>query len=477
MENDIINEKKELFSEIISYLKRIFQNYQISDIIRFLNNEGIEFLKKYDHHSISEETFNICIKYNSGLINFLKGIMQIDLFLAIDNFDKLSPILLRNYDLAALFLREETFEKIGYFRLNQYFEIINFFQSKKLYAELIEHLLLKIVKYCDELVAKVTEDNVLQSEIHIKTIINFLHEIKDSRVNKYENKIEWLEEIKNKYFKKHGHIFSADIDISNTMQFLKDENIDWKSKILTLTHRKNPVSGNIEHYYNIVGEVPQSIIDFISTSISIDDYFTISKQQSLAFYDKIHLTIFEYYFREERIEDFFSMLIGLLEGICSFYNIDFKKNEFNIDIEILLQYCFIIFQASKDKNDALLKGMSYSITVFTCSMIEKLLRLLYKEQKKDLYLSIDWFSLGHLLDTSNEDNKTIIDLLSFHQVKFLEYYLLRNKTSKIGLNYRNNFAHYKNIKTDDFNYAIVKHIILLYLGIVNSLFVNTTKQL
>ena len=58
-----------------------------------------------------------------------------------------------------------------------------------------------------------------------------------------------------------------------------------------------------------------------------------------------------------------------------------------------------------------------------------------------------------------------------HNVKIMSYYLLQNENN-IGHNYRNNFAHYKNIKTKDMNLGKVLKITQIFLCIINELLVK-----
>ena len=128
-----------------------------------------------------------------------------------------------------------------------------------------------------------------------------------------------------------------------------------------------------------------------------------------------------------------------------------------------------LFYAFETKNDYLIKGLCFSVSMFEMALIEKILRNIFIVVNKDTYIKNDWSSLGNLL---NDKNQTMVELLGIDNVKILSYFLI--KCNNIGFNYRNNFAHYKNIKSEDFNYGTILKINQILICIINQLSLNIT---
>lgn len=104
--------------------------------------------------------------------------------------------------------------------------------------------------------------------------------------------------------------------------------------------------------------------------------------------------------------------------------------------------------------------------MFECALIEKLLRNLYKNQNPDLYIKTDWCSLGQLL---NPKDKTMLKFFNTDEIKVFRYYLVDGYNGKVGYNHRNNYAHYKNIKTKDMQFGISLKIMHILLTIINDI--------
>ena len=197
-----------------------------------------------------------------------------------------------------------------------------------------------------------------------------------------------------------------------------------------------------------------------------DDYFTLTKQQILNISDNIYLNILHYYVNPSKIQEFISMVATKVKKICEYFKMDYTELEFESDFNILLNLYISLFNADKKQNEHLSNGLNYSIIMFECALIEKLLRSLYKNQNQELYIKLDWCSLGNLL---NPEDKTMLTFFSYDEIKIFRYYLVDGYNGKVGYNYRNNFAHYKNIKIQDMHFGISLKIMHILLTIINDI--------
>ena len=68
-----------------------------------------------------------------------------------------------------------------------------------------------------------------------------------------------------------------------------------------------------------------------------------------------------------------------------------------------------------------------------------------------------------------EKNETVVKYLGIDNVKVFQYYLIKGNRFEIGYNYRNNFAHYRNIKVKDIQYGVTLKVLQLFLMMINTI--------
>lgn len=468
IEDIISQEYKKEFEDIIAFITENLKKYKSNYVITFLQDKAIDLINESKYNIISN-VFDLAFEYHSACQDILMYIAQNKLYLIINNFEDIKKIVLKYPNICLEILSEKHFDEIKNYMLKGYFKVLKYFINKKLYLTEIDKILKFISKYAEDIFNKINKDNALQFEIIYKEILEFLKDIKYNDYIKMEKNLPKLEEFMQEYLNTHGHEFSYEIPLQKLLEPFKKDNISLQEKVLALTHLRNK-EGTLESYYTTVAKITHKSIteQLCSTSTPFDDYLTITKQQTLDLYDYTYLTCLQYFINKNRIKDFISILSALTKSVCVYYKLDFEELEFEIDYNILLNMYMELFSSYEVKNDFLVKGLSYSISMYIMALIEKLLRNLYIEKNIEIYVKNDWSSLGNLL---NENNKTIVDLIGIDNVKIISYYLIKYN-GKFGFNYRNNFAHYKNISTKDMNHHTVLKTTQILLCIVNELTLN-----
>lgn len=471
IESSILESYKEKFNTCINLIKQYYSKYDNKAIINYLQDNAITLLetKKYN---IITEVFDLCFKFHTACQKVIMYIAKNKTYLILNNFDNIKNIILKYDDICKEIFEKRHFHDFKQGMLKSYFTIIKFFIGKKQYNELINEIIVEIIKFSDEIFNNINEDNYLQHEFVYKDIYEFLKSIKHNDYLVLEKNLSKLDDIKNKYITKHGHEFSFEIPVNKLLEPFKDDKISLQAKFLQLTHMLNKDTKKIESIFtNIVHTSTPSLVDSVcSTSTPTDEYFTFSLQNTLNMIDYCYFPCLQYYICKERINDLISIMATMTQKVFEYYKLDFKELELDIDFNIVLNMLNHLFYAFETKNDYLIKGLCFSVSMFEMALIEKILRNLFIVVNKETYIKNDWSSLGNLL---NEKNQTMVELLGIDNVKVLSYFLI--KCNNIGFNYRNNFAHYKNIKSEDFNYSTILKINQILICIINQLSLNITE--
>ncbi len=467
---DYVNEEyKDKFNEIVDFIIQIKSKIKPSTYIQYLKIE-YESVLKLDNYSLCEEVFALAFKYHSGLSNLIKYFIDNYFYMILDNLENIQNVILSSDDYLDLLLEEKHFEDVKNYRLNEYFGMLKLLISKNVQKDKVNSLVNLVIEYGTKTYNLINEDNAIQYDHIVKSVATFLKEIKHKAANNFIDYCNSLEVAMNKYIEKHGHSFSYQIPIEELRKPLENEKMPWNFKMLMLTHVRDKNSKWVSYHEFVMKETKRSLTDDLCSSTAPhNSYFTLTKQQTLGLYDQTFLLLLQHYVNKEKIQEFISMLGSLLNFVCDHLNIEFKENDFEDDLNVLLNELLVLFKVSEDKNEFALIGLNYGLTMFIIGLVEKFLRVLYKVHNTDKYVNIDFYNLGDLL---NEQNETIVKLLGIDNVKVLQYYLVKGNKFEVGYNYRNNFAHYRNIKPKDMHYGITLKVLQIFLMIINTLIIK-----
>lgn len=472
VKDSILDQYKEKFNSCISLINQFYSKYDNkSRLIKYLQKDAINLLET-EKQNIRKEVSDLCFRYHTACQEVIGYIAKSKTYLIINNFDNVKDIILKYDDVCKELLDKKHFHEFKQSMLKKYFPVVKFFIDKQKHKHLTDEIIDEIIKYSSEIFNTINDNNYLHYEILYSDIYQFLKSIKRSEYVSLEENLSGFDDIKNSYFLKHGQEISFQIPIEELLSPFKNDKISLPLKFLQLTHIYNKFTREFESIFtNIVHEREPHLVDAIcSTSMPIDDYFTISLQDDLRMMDYCYITCLQYFMCKERIGDLIAIMAAITQKICEYYKLDFKELELETDFNILLNMFNVLFSSNETKNEFLVKGLCFSISMFEMALIEKVLRNIYIVLNDENYIKNDWASLGHLL---NVDNQTMVNLLGLDNVKMLSYYLIKCKD--IGYNYRNNFAHYKNIKSDDFNYATTLKITQILICIINQLSLNVKE--
>ena len=214
-----------------------------------------------------------------------------------------------------------------------------------------------------------------------------------------------------------------------------------------------------------------SLVDVFRNNIPHNDYFTTSKIEKLQQTVSIYIIVLNHYIsKPERQKFVFTYIKSVIGSVCNKLGIDYLENGLPNDIEIIEAAFYnsfeIVSKNQSQEKQIILQLLCYSLISYICSFIEKLLREVFiKENQEQMFIDVNSLTLGDLL---NINNKVMVEILGYEQVRCLIYFLHMDN-NEVGENIRNRFAHFNGVTPKDFQPNTVIKVLWLLLGIVNSL--------
>lgn len=467
------NNYQEKFKELISKIESKYKNIGIGNIIRLINT-NIEnvFRKKKEFFGIVDITLDLCIKYQKGISNdvFLYIIENYS-YLIFDNYDKLQKKIENQEVLFERLFSRDIIEKSLRYRLDKIADIISFIYNNCKKDHLYKYLdvaITTIIDHGESIMNILNIDNIMDHYNTIKEIYNLLKAIRHIKGNEFEKYVEISNNILHQYLEQKGQYFSYNIPVYDIITLLKKDDIPWLLKPLILTHSYNKECNKVVNNLNKQLNNEPSLVDFVSTNIDTDDYFTFSHQQYLDIQMTIGTAvIFSILSDNELFNESFNWYVAYLSFICE--QLKYDKDDILTDIELLYHMLRIIFSNMKDLNKRQMQSLCYGASMYICAFTEKILRITYKYMKQEEeYIPSDIIeTMGNYLST---DNKVIKEILGEYQIHHLQFYFLTTRVTRIGRNYRNKLAHWCDIDKEELSPQLVCHLFYLMINVINSIF-------
>ena len=176
---------------------------------------------------------------------------------------------------------------------------------------------------------------------------------------------------------------------------------------------------------------------------------------------KFHAILFD----DDAFDDYSELVRSEIKVIAG--ELDQSENGLEKDTAFLFGMLDDVRDASnhsREQNEA----SCYGSSMFICSFIEKLLRVVYARMAPDEQYISDAVTLGDLL---NKDNKSMISLLGKEHLLSIGYFLIKTPQTNIGCNCRNALAHwFPEIKPAMMNSSLASTLLWLFTDVLNSVF-------
>lgn len=477
------SKNQEIMRGIIDGLKGIYNKIDFGKQIKFINTNIEEIFSNIeDYYDIGKVTLEKIISFQSGIDEeVFIYLIRNHFFIVIDNYENLQKTIEKNEKIARVFFDENILRKNIIYRLEVICDIVISVSRRKGkgFQNLLQNAVKIILDYGEEVIDKLNENNIMRHHNIVKCIYRFTQELKLLEANKFEKYMEEADKLLGDHLNENGLTIELDSKLQDSIKELIDErikdlksDISWQLKLLILTHEKS--IGNMD---SILNQPPKreeaSILDYVSTNIDTDEYFTFSHRDRLEISMRLGSTILYKALRDKKAFD---------ELHSSFYMaFNYITDELSYDREDILDDLGLLFvileklfieSENVDKYDR--QSQSYGLSMFICALTEKILRITYKYiQQDEEYVSSQRGTMGSYI---NPNNKVMSRVLGDYQIKHLQFYFLQTDDSKIGFNYRNKLAHWNGIFNNECNEILVCRLFFLFLNVFNSILCYLFKE-
>ena len=458
-------DKADLLSNLLKDAMPLHES-RIHDAIEFTNGHASEIFA-------SPEQDEFGLRYAAAdFITFFQKKIQPRVFeclcqgspgIAVNYFERLQNVFDRNPALFSLLFPSGHLEDIKSLGLKSVLEIWGNKYGNQQYRQRIDSLLDVFCKDVWSLPIDKHEGlHILETAAVLKTVNSFLVKIKSPEANGLSEKVKKAEDLAWECLQHSEDCTNLSIKIpAFPIEKWKAE-VNGRAKLLLLTHRQDPAGGR--KYESLLSMKHE--FSLVDVQFPAGEFLTTFQQNRLLFWAfaetlKFHAILFD--------DDAFDAYSELVRSEVKFIEeqLDQTENGLEKDAAFLLGMLDDV-RGTSHSSAGQNEESCYGSSMFICSFIEKLLRVVYARMAPDEQYISDAVTLGDLL---NKDNKSMVSLLGKEHLLSIGYFLIKTPQTNIGCNCRNALAHwFPEINPAMMNSSLVSTLLWLFTDVVNSVF-------
>ena len=467
------DEDKQIILQISDLAKQRCDNIDNGAIIRFINKNYKNIFSEENHkYSLPQVTLSIIIPFQAGIRReVFEHLANNYNYLLLQKFQDFQKRFESDPQLFEMLFHKKNLEEVQELRLDCVFPIFVSIwngkntELKEIVKPIVDRVISDMECRIDDLSSIELRELFIMEQL-FQQVCDFIKKIKHPKANKFCELSYQIEEKVSEELKTHGHRVRHKIPVDEIINRIKCIS-NWEQKMLLLTHeiRQENKAITAASRLAIPSSGKQHLVDFASSNIPSDEYFTHSHQSLLyQFLSVGSATISAMWHDEELFPNCLGWYVYFLNFISN--KIELSSN-LGDDIELLyIMLQPVILSDDEDKRD--LSPLCYGTGMFICALIEKLLRSVYIWLQKDhMYVPISSATMGSLL---SPDNKDMENIFGRDHLMNLSFFLSTVGEKKIGLNIRNSLAHWTELDSRNLNSMMVARLMYLYTDIVNTLF-------
>lgn len=443
------------------------------ELIQFINESFQNiFAPEFHRYALPKITLTYIILFQKGIdIKVFEFLCRAYNFLVLDKYQDFQKIFDKNiYLFEKLFLRRNLAE-VRELRFESVFPVFEMVLNGKneVLKKFVADIINTIIQDFEKIFPKVSFDdsrNVLIVERECSYIYNFLRKIKHPKANLFREYQYQINDLISKNLDLNGASFAYEIPVGEIISYIKSLP-KWETKMLMITHQMKEENGEIICISRLgcPSKGKQGLIDMVSSNLPSDDYYTHSHQNWLKISMAVGAATISAMWEDP---DLFPECMNWYAASLAFIDDHIDSIEkLSEDIEMLaVMLQPVIFSRNPDQKE--LSPLCYGVAMFTCALIEKILRVIYIHLLKDkMYIPLTNATLGTLLSARNQE---MIKIFGEDHLKNIIYFLNTVGDKKIGWNYRNLLAHWVELKKSNINSMLVAQLLYLYTDIINTVF-------
>ncbi len=467
---------QEIIRKLVFDAKSILEKISTGDLIRFINSN---YYKLFDENLYTYDvpflTLEIIVKYIKGIDNsVIEFLIDNHNYMIINNFDKFEKWFEKNPECFNKLFPTGKIKHYDMIHLDVVLDIWKHIYNKE--KSNLKRFLNKNIKemYDDveQLAKSSTSESIMRDETIIRIFNLFLISIRSPLANSFSDYVNTSKALLSDYIKKNGHIFKYEVPVKEIIEHWK-KIPDWQTRLLYITHEPVEENNNkdIVSKFSLIKHRNGHFVDFGSSNVRHNKYFTISFQEELKIHMDCNSAIFHgFLFDNVLLEEYIASVLSVTKYM--------EKNIYgeNIleDTEFLFYNINLLASNITNPDEETIQVLCYSASMYICSLSEKLLRVFYKYLEKDVrYIPVEKATLGDLLTINNEPLKKVF---GEKHIKILAYYLLKDKPNDVGHNLRNSLAHWSGLSKNNMNVSLVEHLLYIYTDILNTIFLYFLKE-
>ncbi len=474
-------EHKKIMTKLSEDAKNAVSDIEVGDVIKYINTNYQDiFDKEKTSHDMQFITIDIIAKYSNGINRDVFVYLSKEYgYLLLQSYDKFEKVFEQYPDVFSAIYTSGQLAEVESLGLETTLDIWNRILHK-------EHSTIKtrVIDLVDvlsedikELCGQATDGNTMRDIMIVDNIArklhSFLQRIQSPKANDFNKYAKAVAELLEKRINEEGQSFEFEIPVNEIID--KWKTIEkWEMRLLSISHILKAEEDSISCISQLSKqpEGKHSIIDDVSTNIPTDEYFTMSHQQMISCIASIGTGTIIGILRDQAcLIEYLNCVASAVVIISECMNVEGEHLRQDMDmLSAMVQ--LIVNNPEMDKNA--MAGVCYGALMFICAFIEKILRLYYIFLvKDDMYIPIKKTTLGELLVTKNT---YMVEAFGENHIRHLAFFLQQSAPANVGLNYRNELAHWIDIAPMDMTRSLLAEMLWLFTDVINTVFWNLTYK-
>lgn len=475
------NENAE-FEKFINACKQIYDKYAVGDLVKYIQkdyttiynykdyNNPLGFdLKTYTSDFIAEHFNSFDGKITTYVINKYT-------YNVIDSFEKWYKYFLKRPERLQILFSERNIDKVLNKRVQELVSIIEALYRNDKFKEQINNTLKIIYSILEKKYFNPKgEQDVVKSYYMLNDVLPLYKKLKSTYTYKIELELKKVEELRNANIIKNGGAQTFQVDLKPFKDFFEDNTKPWEIRIIFSTHYREG-EGNLASFLEAGAKCKDRLLcdESARKNPGTDSYFTNWRLRNLELYIlKAKSRFIVLMSTQDNVREYLSDIYGELRFICKSINTTMEAECLNENMDMLSQFLndiFIESSISGKQCNRSIKNNIYGCAMFICGLIEKILRIIYKNSMYEIsYIPDSIVTLGYLLKENKNDSSIILDILGAEQLKCLKYYLHNlDVNNLVGKNIRNDLAHINGKTMKKLNKNLILELLAYLTSVINS---------